>query len=68
MNALIEIVMGSDLDLPTMKAAAQIYAVCKGLFDFNRMESKAPAPSLPPDAIEKTTEKYLEALRRLTQD
>ena len=42
MNALIEIVMGSDLDLPTMKAAAQIYAVCKGLFDFNRMESKPP--------------------------
>ena len=46
MNALIEIVMGSDLDLPTMKADAQVCAVCKGLFDFNRMESKAPC-SLP---------------------
>ena len=28
---------------------------------------KPPAPSLPPDVIEKTTEKYLEALRRLTE-
>lgn len=29
---------------------------------------KPPAPSLPPDVIEKTTDKYVEALRRLTQD
>lgn len=29
---------------------------------------KPPAPSLPPDVIVKTTEKYVEALRRLTQD
>jgi phosphoribosylaminoimidazole-succinocarboxamide synthase len=29
---------------------------------------KPPAPSLPPDVVEKTTEKYLEALSRLTQD
>jgi len=28
---------------------------------------KPPAPSLPPDVVEKTTEKYLEALRRLTE-
>ena len=68
MNALIGIVMGSDSDLPTMKADAQVGAVCKGLFDFNRMESKAPCSFSPPDAIEKTTEKYLEAHRRLTQD
>ncbi|MGH7801648.1 MAG: phosphoribosylaminoimidazolesuccinocarboxamide synthase [Thermodesulfobacteriota bacterium] len=27
---------------------------------------KPPAPSLPPDVVEKTTEKYIEALRRLT--
>ncbi|MER3445551.1 MAG: phosphoribosylaminoimidazolesuccinocarboxamide synthase [Candidatus Dadabacteria bacterium] len=29
---------------------------------------KPPAPSLPPDVIEKTTEKYVEALMRLTRD
>jgi len=29
---------------------------------------KPPAPSLPPDIIEKTSEKYIEALRRLTGD
>lgn len=29
-------------------------------------DQKPPAPSLPPDVIEKTTEKYIEALRRLT--
>jgi phosphoribosylaminoimidazole-succinocarboxamide synthase len=28
---------------------------------------KPPAPSLPPDVVEKTTEKYIEALRRLTE-
>src|SRR5574341_476529 len=27
---------------------------------------KPPAPNLPPDVVEKTTEKYIEALRRLT--
>lgn len=27
---------------------------------------KPPAPSLPPDVVKKTTEKYIEALRRLT--
>ncbi|MBI2485636.1 MAG: phosphoribosylaminoimidazolesuccinocarboxamide synthase [Deltaproteobacteria bacterium] len=31
--------------------------------DWNK---RPPAPSLPPDIVEKTTEKYLEALRRLT--
>lgn len=31
-------------------------------------DQKPPAPSLPPDVIEKTTEKYIEALRRLTHD
>ncbi len=29
---------------------------------------KPPAPSLPPNVIEKTMEKYVEALRRLTRD
>jgi phosphoribosylaminoimidazole-succinocarboxamide synthase len=28
---------------------------------------KAPAPHLPPDVLKKTTEKYKEALRLLTQ-
>jgi phosphoribosylaminoimidazole-succinocarboxamide synthase len=31
--------------------------------DWNK---QAPAPKLPPDIIRKTSEKYLEALRRLT--
>jgi phosphoribosylaminoimidazole-succinocarboxamide synthase len=31
-------------------------------------DQKPPAPSLPPDVIEKTTEKYVEALRKLTED
>lgn len=31
-------------------------------------DQKPPAPSLPAEVIEKTTEKYVEALRRLTQE
>jgi phosphoribosylaminoimidazole-succinocarboxamide synthase len=30
-------------------------------------DQKSPAPSLPEDVIEKTTEKYVEALDRLTE-
>ncbi|MGH7792759.1 MAG: phosphoribosylaminoimidazolesuccinocarboxamide synthase, partial [Thermodesulfobacteriota bacterium] len=33
--------------------------------DWNK---KPPAPALPPDIVDKTAEKYLEALERLTKD
>jgi len=68
MGALIGIVMEAIRIRQRWKRLPRYVQFVRDYLISTGCNHKSSTPFLPPDVIEKTTEKYIEALRRLTQN